>query len=697
MKHFDTADIRNLALVGHKSAGKTSLAEAMLFTTKVTTRLGSVLEHNTVMDVEPEEQRREMSISPGIAGIVHNKTKLNLIDTPGEPNFFYSVRNALYVAEGAVVVLSGTDGVQAATEKVFLLAKEKGLATAIFITKMEREQSDLDELMNDIKDNLASNAAALQLPIGKEAEFSGFVDLLTMKAVTFKKDGKGEFTVGDVPAEFTDAAEEARANLIEEIASADDALLEKYLEVGELDENETKQGLRSAVGSGKLVPVLVGSATLNYGVTQLLDLVADAFPSPADRGVVAGLTSATEPESIEIARDPSEPFVGYVFHTYSDQMGTINCVRVYRGAATPDTAVTNTSHDGKERFGNLVNLVGRKHESIDGAACGDIFAVVKLKSTHTGDTLAAEKTEVVVQGPPLPAPAITFAVRGKSKGDEDKIGQGLHRLIGEDPTLKMGVDQRSKDTLISGLGQVHIEVVLEKLKARTGLDVELLPPKVPYRETIRKKVANVEGKHKKQSGGRGQFGVCYIDIEPAERGSGLEFVNDIFGGSIPRQFIPAIEKGMQSRMEKGVIAGYPLVDVRVRLFDGKYHDVDSDGRSFEMAGSKGMQMAVKQASPCLLEPIMNVEVTAPEENMGDIIGDLNSRRGRIQGTDSKGKNIVVKAQVPMAEMLKYSSDLRSMTQARGGFTMEMSSYEEVPAQIAEKVIAESKMEEEEED
>ena len=697
MKHFDSADIRNLVLIGHKSAGKTSLAEAMLFSEKVTTRLGSVLEHNTVMDVEPEEQRREMSISPGIASFVHKKTKLNLMDAPGEPNFFYSVRNALHVSEGAVVVLSGPDGVQAGAEKAFMLAQEKGLATAIFVGKMDREQSDLDAVVADIKENLAGNAVALQLPIGHESEFSGFVDLLSMKAVNFKKDGKGEFEIAELPAELKDAAEEARAALIEEIASADDELLEKYLEAGELNETETKDGLRKSIHEGKLVPVLCGSATLNYGVVQLLDLVADTFPNPLERGAIAGLTTDTEPETIEIERDPAQPFVGYIFHTYSDQMGTTNCVRVFRGAATPDTAVLNTSHNAKERFGSLVALVGRKHESLDGAACGDIFAVVKLKNSHTGDTLAAEKSEQVVQGPPVPQPAITFALRGKSKGDEDKIGQGLHRLATEDPTLSMGVDARSKDTLISGLGQVHIEVVLEKLKARTSIDVELLPPKVPYRETIRKKVTNVEGKHKKQSGGRGQFGVCFIDIEPAERGAGLVFVNDIFGGSIPRQFIPAVEKGMMSRMEKGVIAGYPLVDVKVRLFDGKYHDVDSDSRSFEMAGSKGMQIAVKQASPCLLEPIMAVEVTAPEENMGDIIGDLNSRRGRIQGTDSKGRNIVVKAHVPMAEMLKYASDLRSMTQARGGFTMEMSSYEEVPAQIAEKVIAECKMDEEEDD
>ncbi|MFH1809256.1 MAG: elongation factor G [Pseudomonadota bacterium] len=697
MKQYDTPDLRNIALIGHKGAGKTTLAEAMLFCGKSTTRLGSVLEHNTVMDFEPEEQRREMSIGAGAAFIEHGKRKLNVLDTPGEPNFFYIVQNAIHVCEGAVVVVGASEGVQAGTEKAFLRAQEKGLSVAIFATKMEREQADLTTLVKDIKENLTPKAAALQLPIGKEAEFGGVVDLLSMKAHIFKKDNSGDSEVGDIPADLLDAASEARATLIEEIATADDALLEKYLESGELDEKETMDGLKKAIAGGKLVPVLCGISSSNMGVRQLMDMVAETFPSPADRGVVAGLTTEAEPAPVDIERAPDQPFVGYVFNTYTDQMGVINCIRVFRGQGTADTAILNTTRSGKERFGSLVALVGKKQEALPLAACGDIFAVVKMKDTRTGDTLTAEKGTLTVKGPSLPPPAITFAVRGKSKGDEDKIGAGLHRLAIEDPTLKTGVDARSKDTLVSGVGQVHIEVVLEKLKRRTGIEVELLPPKVPYRETIKKKVANVEGKHKKQTGGRGQFGVCYIDVEPAPRGAGLEFVNDIFGGAIPRQFIPAIEKGVREKMDRGVIAGYPLVDVKVRLFDGKYHDVDSDSRSFEMAGSKGMQAAVKEAAPCLLEPIMNVEVTAPEDCMGDVIGDMNSRRGRIQGTDSKGKAVVVKAQVPMAEMLKYASDLRSITQARGSFAMELSHYDEVPAQIAEKVIAENKMTEDEDD
>ena len=697
MKNYDTADLRNVALIGHKGAGKTSFAEALLFAGKQTNRLGSIQEHNTVMDCEAEEQRREMSIQLGVSFIEHQKRKLNFVDSPGEPNFFFSVQQALAVCEGAVLVISGSDGVQAGAEKAFIHAREHGLACAVFVSKIEREQVDFGKVVADLRENLSPQAVAVQVPIGAEGDFTGVVDLVTRKALTYKKDGSGSFSVGDVPADLKDAVEEARGKLVEEVASADDALLEKFLESGELSDQEMLTGLRKGIGAGKLVPVLCGTSTGNIGAVPMLDLIADAFPSPADRGAVAGVTNDAEAKEIEIAREAGQPFVGYVFSTYADQMGIINVCRVYRGTATPDTAVLNTSRDSKERFGSLVALVGKKHEPHPGPTCGDFFAVVKLKDTRTGDTLTAERGNVKIKGPAVPSAAITFAVRGKSKGDEDKIGQGLSRLAFEDPSLFYGVDPQSKDTMVSGVGQVHIEVALEKLKRRTGLEVELLPPKVPYRETIRKKVQNVEGKHKKQTGGRGQFGVCYIDIEPGVRGSGFEFENDIFGGAIPRQFIPAIEKGMRERMGRGVIAGFPLVDVKVRLFDGKYHDVDSDSRSFEMAGSKGLAVAVKAAGPCLLEPIVNAEVTVPDDCMGDVIGDMNSRRGRIQGTDSKGKNIIIKAQVPMSEMLRYASDLRSMTQARGSFTMEMSHYDEVPPQIAEKVIAEAKVAEEEDE
>ncbi|MBN2359963.1 MAG: GTP-binding protein, partial [Deltaproteobacteria bacterium] len=506
MKTYDTSDIRNVALIGHKNSGKTSLAEALLFAGKQTNRLGSIQEHNTVMDFEAEEQRREMSIQLGVGFVEHQKRKLNFVDTPGEPNFFFSVQQALAVCEGAVLVISASDGVQASAEKAFNLAREHGLACAVFVSKIEREQVDFTKVLADLRENLSPQAVALQLPIGAEADFTGVVDLVERKALTYKKDGSGSATVGEVPAEMKDAVETARAKLIEEVASADDALLEKFLEAGELSEQEMLAGLQKGIGSGKLVPVLCGSSTANIGAAPVLDLIADAFPSPADRGAVAGLTTDSEAKEVEIARDPAQPFVGYVFSTYADQMGIINCCRVFRGAAMPDTAVLNTSRNSKERFGSLVALVGKKHEPHPGPACGDIFAVVKLKDSRTGDTLTVERGNVKVRGPAVPSAAITFAVRGKSKGDEDKIGQGLNKLAFEDPSLFYGVDPRSKDTLVSGVGQVHIEVALEKLKRRTGLEVELLPPKVPYRETIRKKVQNVEGKHKKQTGGRGQFG-----------------------------------------------------------------------------------------------------------------------------------------------------------------------------------------------
>ena len=693
MKKYDTKDIRNVVLVSHGGAGKTSLAEAFLYDAKVTTRLGSVDEGNSLLDCEPEEIRRKITLSTALASFEWKKVKINLLDTPGDTNFFVDTRASMAVAEGAIVVVSAPDGVQVGTEKVWQYAEELKLPRAIFISKMDRERADFAACLEDIRKNLSEKCVAIQVPIGKEAGFSGVVDVLSQKAYRFSGDGR-EVKPEDVPADLADAVKKARDALIEAIASSDDALMEKYLETFELSEEEIATGLSKAIESRQLFPVLCGAATKNMAVQPVLDLIANVFPSPVARGAMKG----TDPKGEAVERKPeeSEPMSAQVFKTMSADIGRMSLLRIYSGKLLADATVLNSTRDVKERAGSLYVLVGKKRDTVTEAAAGDIVALAKLKETRTGDTLCDEKAPVKFPEPQVPNPVISFALKPKSKGDEDKVTTKLSDIVAEDPSLRVSRDQTSKEILLSGMGQGHVEVAVEKLK-RMGVEVDLLPPKVPYLESIKGRVKGVEGKHKKQTGGRGQFGVCYIDMEPLPRGGGFEFVDAIFGGAIPRQFIPSVEKGIRDRMAKGVIAGYPVVDVKVTLVDGKYHDVDSDSRSFEFAGSKGFQAAFKQCKPILLEPIMKLEVTCPEENMGDVIGDINQKRGRVLGMEAKGKNQVIKAQVPMAECLKYAADLRSMTAGRGSFTMELSHYDEVPAHLAEKIIQEAKVAEEEEE
>lgn len=694
MKKYEVKNIRNVCLVGHGGSGKTSVGEAMLFNAGTTTRLGSVLDETSTFDYEPEEIKRQGSISTAYAVAEWKKKKISLLDTPGDSNFFVDARNALAASDIAAVTVSAVDGVQVMTEKMWEVADELKVPRIVIINKQDRERANFQSTLNDVKESLSKRAAPFTIPIGAEASFNGVVDILKNKAFSFPADGSNSMEEIDIPTDMASDVDSSREALIEVIAESDDALMEKYLETMELSAEEIAEAMPKAIMNGLLVPVVVVSATKNVGVQQAMDILSDYFPSPLARGPQVG---EFEGKEISCPPDPDAPFAGVAFKTIQDKFtGKLNMVRVWSGTLKADTGFYNASKDEKERFGQLLVPIGKKQETVTEAVPGDIIALAKLKLTSTGDSVCDEKAKVIFPGLPEIQPIISYALRAKNKGDEDKLGQALNRVAEEDPTLTITRDPEAKETQISGMGQVHIETTVEKIKRKFDLDVELLPPKIPYRETIRKKVENVEGKHKKQSGGRGQFGVCYIHIEPMPRGEGFQFENKIVGGSIPRQWIPSVEKGVVGRMARGVIAGFPLVDVKVTLYDGKFHDVDSSDMAFQMAGSKGFKKGVEKANPYLLEPIWNLTVTVPDENMGDVMGDINQRRGRVLGMEAKGKNQVIRAQAPMSELLQYGPDLDSITGGRGGFTVSFSHYDELPANLAEKVIAAFQDEDEDE-
>jgi elongation factor G len=692
MKSYAANEIRNIALIGHGGAGKTTLAEAILFCTKTNQRLGRVDDDTSTFDFEPEEQKRKTSISTAIGHVEWKKSKINIIDTSGNGSFLVETRIALDVADSAILLISANEGVQVYTEQTWDMLEELSLPRCIAVSRLDRDNSDFDTALENIRKSLTTKAVAVQLPIGREGGFEGVVDLMTMKAVRFSNEGR-EVSVDDVPADMLDAAKSAREVLFEAIASADDALLEKYLETGALTDEEARKGLSEGVRSRSIVPVLATSGALCVGIQPLLDFVVYTLPSPAERPAWQGKQGEAPAERMP---DPNAPVAAYVWKTSSSDIGRLSVLRVLAGKLQSDATLISVNHDTKERFGQLYALQGKSREAVSEAFPGDIVAVAKLKVTKTGDTLADEKVPFYLPRPEIPAPLITYALHPKSKGDEDKVAVKLNEIIDSDVAVKVTHDAQSKEILLGGTGQVHVEVVVDRLH-RVGVEVELLAPKVPYLETIRGSAQNIEGKHKKQTGGRGQFAVVYIDMSPLPHGGGFEFVDDIVGGSVPRQFIPAVEKGMRNRMTRGVIAGYRVTDVKVRLFDGKYHDVDSDARSFEIAASKAFQAAFKQAKPCLLEPIMKMQIMCPSDCMGDVIGDLNHRRGRVEGMDSTTKGEVIHAVVPMSETLKYSSDLRSITGGRGSFSIEFSHYDELPGHLMDKVIADSKMAAEEDE
>jgi len=693
MAKYESKSLRNLAVVGHGSTGKTSLCESILFISGKSERLGRVDDATSIMDYEPEEQKRRSSISSAANFVEWDKHKINFIDTPGDSNFTYDIKCSLSVVDNAVIVIDAVGGVEFQTQKVWELADEYDLPRAIFINRMDRERANFNKALESIKSSFKKKVTPLCLPVGAEDKFNGIIDLISFKAYSFT-DNKGIGKASDIPAEMMDEAKMFRDTMVEDIAETDDELMNKYLEEGELSAEELKAGLQKGVSSGNLIPLICGSAIKGIGVSLLLDIVAGSFRSPVEcppkKGKVPGTDTVEE-------RMPSEdaPFSAIVFKTIADPYaGRLTLFRVYSGKLSSDTAVYNSSKKVTEKFGHVFFLEGKNQKQAEVLIPGDIAGVAKLKDTVTGNTLCAEKSPIIFDAVEVPNPIMSFAIEPKTRGDEDKIASSIHRLTEEDPTIAFTRNVETKEMILSGMGQVHIEVNIEKMKRKFGVEVNLNTPKVPYKETIKGKT-NVQGKYKKQSGGRGQFGDCWIDIEPLPRGGGFIFEDKIVGGVIPGQYRPAVEKGIVEAAAKGVIAGYPVVDFKVALTFGSYHTVDSSEMAFKIAGSMAFQKGVEQCQPILLEPIVNINIEVPDEYMGDVIGDLNSRRGRVLGMETHGSNQVIKGQVPLAEILKYAPDLRSMTSGRGNFTYTESHYEEVPAFIAEKIIAESKKEKEE--
>jgi len=678
--------LRNIALVAHSGAGKTSLAEAMLFDSGTINRLGRVEDGNTAMDFEPEELKRMSSISSGFHQYDWKKHTTNLIDTPGDQNFFSDTRCSLQAADGAVVVIDAVDGIKVQTEQAWDFAAEFNQPCVIFINKLDRERADFSLAFQASGEIFKPKPIILQLPIGTEAEFKGVVDLISGKAFEYDENGKAKKI--EIPADMQESVENETENLIENIAEADDELVERYLEGETLSQQELAAALRKGTLARIFVPVVCGSATRNIGIDLLMDLIVDALPSPTDRGAKTGVDPDTGKEA-ERAPDPEAPFSGFVVKTLADPYaGRLTIFKVVSGTLGTDGTFYNANKETKERFNQLLTITGKEQKPASGAGPGSIVAVAKLKETVTGDTLCDDAHKIVYQcAEPLPS-LISFAIEAKSKGDADKIFISLTRLLEEDPALKLDRISETREILLSGLGRIHVETAVEKLKRKFNVEAILNTPKVPYRETIKKKV-RVQGKHKKQTGGHGQFGDCWIQMEPLPRGQGFEFVDAIVGGVIPKTYIPAVEKGIIESAQKGVLAGFPCVDFKATLDFGSFHAVDSSEMAFKVAGSLAYKKACEEAQPVLLEPIMNVTITTPEDFMGDIMGDLNSRRGKVLGMDNAGRYQIIKANVPMAEFQTYAPDLRSMTGGRGMYTMEFSHYDEVPAQIAEKIVEEA--------
>ena len=687
MKKHEAESIRNVGLYGHGSDGKTSLAEAILFVTGENNRLGRVDEGSSLMDYEPEEIERKMTLTASLAQCGWNKNTLNMIDTPGDASFIAESKLCMGVVDGVVMVVGANSGVKVKTEELWSLADNHKVPRLVFVTKMDMDRADFDAVVEELQKSLSSlRVVPVVMPIGKEGSFKGVVDLVKMKACIYQDDESGKFTVQDIPDDLKSAADEKREKMIETVVEADDSLMEKYLEGGELTQEDINACLVKGTRELAFAPVLCGSGTKNFGVNLLLDHINLCVPPPTWRETIEGKNPRTG-EAEERALKEDEAFSATVFKTVADPFaGKLTIFKVNSGALSPDSTVYNTTRDAKERIGQIFVLVGKKQKPVGFAGTGDIAVVAKLKETVTGDTLSDEKRPIVLTALPIPEPVISFALKPKSKGDEDKVASSLQRLIEEDPTIKIGRDEQTKEILLSGMGQRHIEVVVEKLKRKFGVEVNLEAPKVPYMETIKKGVKGIVYRHKKQTGGRGQFAEVHFDISPMERGKGYEFQNALTGMNVPRSFVPAVEKGIAEAMRSGVLGGYPVVDIKVRFYDGKSHEVDSSEMAFKIAASMCFKKGARDASPVLLEPIMKIEVVVPEDNMGDVIGDINSRRGRVLGMDTKGGYQVVKAVVPMAEVLKYDPDLRSMTGGRGSFSLEFDHYEEVPAHQVEKIV-----------
>jgi len=675
--------IRNVALVGHRGSGKTSLHEALLHAAGATTRLGSVADGTTVSDADEDEKARGMSISASLASFEWRDVKVNLIDTPGEPSFIADALGALRVCESAVFVVNAVLGVEVGTQRLWERAKELGVARLLYVNMLDRERADFYRTLDALKTAFGPHVVATEIPIGVEHETRGVIDLVDMKAYEYNDGSCSEIPI---PDDLADQAQEYREKLMDEVAENSEALMERYLEGEEISHDEIVTALEDGTDHGHIFPVTCGVATTCLAANRLLDAIVDDLPSPVQHGGLVLENTALEP-------NPDGEMFAYVFKTRADPYaGRINLFRVYQGTVTHDTQVMNTRTHHKERIGQLLVPQGKEVKQSEAFGPGDIGAVAKLKETHAGDWLAARDEPIEMPRIKLPAPVMAFAMEPASKGDEDKVFTALRRLQEEDPTIDLHRDMQTGEQIVAGLSQIHVEVIVERMKARFGAEVILKPPRVPYQETIRQG-AKAHGRHKKQTGGRGQFGDCHIEIEPLAEGD-FEFVNAIKGGVIPTGFIPAVEKGVQDAMQEGAVAGYPVKGVKVRLFDGSYHSVDSSEMAFRLAGSLAMKQALEQAGSVLLEPIMLLTASVPESSVGDVMGDLSSRRGRPLGTDAVGGMTEVKAEVPMAEILTYAPDLRSLTGGQGEYTMEFLRYEEVPAHLAQKVVAKAQEEEE---
>ena len=671
--------IRNVALVGHRGAGKTSLHEAQLYEAGATSRLGSVPDGTTVSDADADEQARQMSISTALSSFEWRERKINLLDTPGEPSFVADALGALRVCESAVFVVNAVMGVEVSTSRLWARAAELDIARMLFVNMLDRERADFFRTLEQLKKAFGAHVVATEIPIGSEHEIEGVIDLVDMKAFRQDSAERGGWSEIPIPDARAEIAQEYREKLMDEVCEVSDPLMERYLEGEEISHEEIVGALKEGTNHGKIFPVVCGVATGNLGTSRLLDAIVEDLPSPVKHG-------SLRVGELELVPSAEGELFAYVFKTRADPFaGRINMLRVYQGVMAADSHVVNTRAHVKERIGQLVVFAGKEVRHVQSFGPGDIGAVPKLKETRAGDWLAARDEPIEMPRLKLPAPVMAFAVAPKSRGDEDKVFASLRRLQEEDPTIDLHRDQQTGEQIVAGLSQVHVEVIVDRLRERFGVEVTLRPPRVPYQETIRGS-ATAHGRHKKQSGGRGQFGDCQIEIEPLSTGEGFEFVNKIKGGVIPSSFIPAVEKGVREAMETGVLAGYPVKDVRVRLFDGAFHSVDSSEIAFKLAGVQAMKQALEQAEPVLLEPIMLVTVSVPEAYVGDVIGDLNSRRGRPQGMEPVGAMTEIKAEVPMAEMLSYAPDLRSITGGQGDYTLEFLRYEEVPGNLAQKVV-----------
>ena len=678
----EASNVRTVAIAGHGGVGKTSVADALIFAAGANNRLGKVDEDSSVFDSEPEEIRRKSSIISSIHGATWDKHSLTIIDTPGQGNFVADVAFALRAVAGVVLVIDPASPVRAETLKVWAWAREAGLPVIGFANRLDRPELDLEAALEQLGAALETRASLIQLPIGEGDTFSGVAGVLDGKAYNYDGDS-GKFSTADVPADLADQVEVLKMALMENAAEGDDELLEKYLEAGELSDADMAAGIRAAVSSGALLPVLCGSAAKNIGFPQLLDAINALLPAPEDAAAVVAKQNG---EDVEVAPDPSAPVSAFVFKTIVDpHAGHLSVMRVMSGTLKHDSQLINSRTESKERVGHLLRIDGKKTSQVDAATVGEIVAVAKLKDTRSGDSLAEPSRAVAL--PPFAelTPAISFAIEAKKRGDEDKATQGLMRLCEEDLALKVERDEATGEILVSGSGQLHVETACERLERKYNVAVELKAPKVPYRETIRKSV-KAHGRLKKQTGGHGQFADCKIEVDPLPRGGGFEFVSKIVGGAIPRGFIPAVEKGVHEAMRAGSIAGYPVVDVKVTLYDGQYHDVDSSEMAFKVAGSMAFKDALEQAKPCLLEPYVSLSVNVPDECMGDVMGDLNSRRAKVEGMEQQGHAEVIKAKAPLSEILRYAPDLTSMTSGRGAFEMGFSHYEQLPEHLVQRVV-----------